>query len=102
MAFHVSVCVFVLPQMCTMHNKVGGGSWRRLFSGEEQCDSFTPQWGSILFSMLLRLMLAVGVSDAHPERLLLKPIPTYLRREREGMKRRNKKVKGTKSMQTDE
>lgn len=51
--------------------------------------------GTTGLSMLLRLMLAMGVFDAHPEQLLRTPTPTYLQGEKEGLKRRNRKVKRT-------
>lgn len=38
------------------------------------------------FSMLLCLILAVGVSDAHPEQLLFRPTPKYLRGRIKGKK----------------
>lgn len=63
-----------------MHNKVGGGSRRH--AEPNNVTSHASVVGTGL-SRPLRLMLAAGVSDTHPEQLGLTPTPTYLQGERE-------------------
>lgn len=48
--------------------------------------------------MLLWLMLAVGVSDAHPEQLLFRPTPTYLQGEGGVVYREQKRYKYLKTL----
>ena len=75
-----------------MHSDVGG--WESdapLIVLESNNGTSLHLEGRKWFSMLLRLIPAVGVSDARPEKLLLKPTHTYLRGG-EGLKTRNRKI----------
>lgn len=83
--------MFVLPRdkKCAPRKVQVGDGRVRSTSGDNV--AFYASVGRNVFSMLLRLMLAVGVSGAHPEQLLL--VTNTLIPAGRGERERAKKVK---------